>query len=161
MGWRPEERSSSDVGQWTTLLRRLLGHFAISTTSVECYGLSHACFYLRLSSNVTTRVWIDNLYHIKPGKYHGVGTLTSLATNILCPPRQICPQNALDIIRAVLAGGWTSRSLASHTFILSFSFHGSQKTEVPGYVFSVCVQPGAQQVGIVCERALADSTADV
>ena len=75
MGWRPEERSSSDVGQWTTLLRRLLGHFAISTTSVECYGLSHACFYLRLSSNVTTRVWIDNLYHIKPGKYHGVGTL--------------------------------------------------------------------------------------
>ena len=47
----------------------------ISTTSVECYGLSHACFYLRLSSNVTTRVWIDNLYHIKPGKYHGVGTL--------------------------------------------------------------------------------------
>ena len=77
MGWRPEERSSSDVGQWTTLLRRLLGHFAISTTSVECYGLSHACFYLRLSSNVTTRVWIDNLYHIKPGKYHGVGTLRS------------------------------------------------------------------------------------
>ena len=75
MGWRPEERSSSDVGQWTTLLRGLLGHFAISTTSVECYGLSHACFYLRLSSNVTTRVWIDNLYHIKPGKYHGVGTL--------------------------------------------------------------------------------------
>ena len=74
MGWRPEERSSSDVGQWTTLLRRLLGHFAISTTSVECYGLSHACFYLRLSSNVTTRVWIDTLYHIKPGKYHGVGT---------------------------------------------------------------------------------------
>ena len=161
MGWRPEERSSSDVGQWTTLLRRLLGHFAISTTSVECYGLSHACFYLRLSSNVTTRVWIDNLYHIKPGKYHGVGTLTSLATNILRPPRQICPQNALDIIRAVLAGGWTSRSLASHTFILSFSFHGSQKTEVPGYVFSVCVQPGAQHVGIVCELALADSTADV
>ena len=78
MGWRPEERSSSDVGQWTTLLRRLLGHFAISTTSVECYGLSHACFYLRLSSNVTTRVWIDNLYHIKPGKYHGVGTLNVL-----------------------------------------------------------------------------------
>ena len=74
-GMAPEERSSSDVGQWTTLLRRLLGHFAISTTSVECYGLSHACFYLRLSSNVTTRVWIDNLYHIKPGKYHGVGTL--------------------------------------------------------------------------------------
>ena len=57
--------------------------------------------------------------------------LTSLGTNILRPPRQICPQNALDIIRAVLAGGWTSRSLASHTFILSFSFHGSQKTEVP------------------------------
>ena len=78
MGWRPEERSSSDVGQWTTLLRWLLGHFAISTTSVECYGLSHACFYLRLSSNVTTRVWIDNLYHIKPGKYHGVGTLMIL-----------------------------------------------------------------------------------
>ena len=78
MGWRPEERSSSDVGQWTTLLRRLLGHFAISTTSVECYGLSHACFYLRLSSNVTTRVWIDNLYHIKPGKYHGVGTLSKI-----------------------------------------------------------------------------------
>ena len=26
-------------------------------------------------SNVTTRVWIDNLYHIKPAKYHGVGTL--------------------------------------------------------------------------------------
>ena len=68
------------------------------------------------------------------------------STTILCPPRQICPQNALDIIRAVLAGGWTSRSLASHTFILSFSFHGSQKTEVPGYVFSVCVQPRAQHV---------------
>ena len=81
MGWRPEERSSSDVGQWTTLLRRLLGHFAISTTSVECYGLSHACFYLRLSSNITTRVWIDNLYHIKPGKYHGVGTL-----RVACEP---------------------------------------------------------------------------
>ena len=76
MGWRLDERSSSDVGQWTTALRRLLGHFAISTTSVECYGLSHACFYLRLSSNVTTRVWIDKLYHIKPGKYHGVGTLS-------------------------------------------------------------------------------------
>ena len=83
------------------------------------------------------------------------------STNILRPPRQICPQNALDIIRAVFAGGWTSRSLASHTFILSFSFHVSQKTEVPGYVFSVCVQPGAQHVGIVCELALADSTADV
>ena len=68
MGWRPEERSSSDVRQWAALLRRLLGHFAISTTSVECYGLSHACFYLRLSSNVTTRVWIDNLYHIKPDR---------------------------------------------------------------------------------------------
>ena len=78
MGWRLEERSSSDVGQWTTALQRLLGHFAISTTSVECYGLSHACFYLRLSSNVTTRVWIDNVYHIKPGKYHGVGTLRNM-----------------------------------------------------------------------------------
>ena len=33
-------------------------------------------FSLQLSSNVTTRVWIDNLYHIKPAKYHGVGTLT-------------------------------------------------------------------------------------
>ena len=83
------------------------------------------------------------------------------STNILRPTRQICPQNALDIIRAVFAGGWTSRSLASHTFILSFSFHGSQNTEVLGYVFSVCVQPGAQHVGIVCEVALADSTADV
>ena len=69
---------------------------------------------------------------------------------------------SVDInIRAVLAGGWTSRSLASHTFILSFSFHGSQKNEVPGDVFSVCVQPGAQHVGIECELALADSTADV
>ena len=83
------------------------------------------------------------------------------STNILRPPRQICPQNALDIIRAVLAGGWTSRSLASHTFILSFSFHGGQKNEVPGGVFSVCVQPGAQHLGIVCDLALADSTADV
>ena len=68
---------------------------------------------------------------------------------------------ALHLSRAVLAGGWTSRSLASHTFILSFSFHGSQKNEVPGDVFSVCVQPGAQHVGIKCELALADSTADV
>ena len=52
-------------------------------------------------------------------------------------------------------------SLASHTFIVSFSFHGSQKNEVPGDVFSVCVQPGAQHVGIVCELALADSPAGV
>ena len=83
MGWRLEERASSDVGQCTTALRRLLGHFAISTTSVACYGLSHACFYLRLSSNVTTRVWIDNVYHIKPGKYHGVGTLSVFDSPIL------------------------------------------------------------------------------
>ena len=103
MGWRPEERSSSDVGQWTTLLRRLLGHFAISTTSVECYGLSHACFYLRLSSNITTRVWIDNLYHIKPGKYHGVGTLRGLCSQSLAVTRQrrrvssVSSQNLLNM----------------------------------------------------------------
>ena len=47
--------------------------------------------------------------------------------------------------------------------LLSFLSHSTaaKKTEVPGYVFSVCVQPGAQYVGIVCELALADSTADV
>ena len=33
------------------------------------------CFCLQLSSNVITRVCIDNVYHIKPAKYHGVGTL--------------------------------------------------------------------------------------
>ena len=37
-----------------------------------------ACVFL-FTSNVTTRVWIDNLYHIKPGKYHGVGTLNACA----------------------------------------------------------------------------------
>ena len=77
MGWRLEACSSSDVGQWSTALRQLAGDFAISATSVECYGLSHMCFCLQLSSNVTTRVWIDNLYHIKPAKYHGVGTLVT------------------------------------------------------------------------------------
>ena len=99
MGWRPEEHSSSDVGQWTTLLRRLLGHFAISTTSVECYGLSHACFYLRLSSNVTTRVWIDNLCHIKPGKYHGVGTLRVRQWVIDGPFSQKGINNGKDILK--------------------------------------------------------------
>ena len=69
MGWRLEARSSSDVGQWSTALRQLAGDFAISATSVECYGLSHVCFCLQLSSNVITRVWIDNLYHIKPAKW--------------------------------------------------------------------------------------------
>ena len=103
MGWRLEERSSSDVGQWTTALRRLLGHFAISTTSVECYGLSHACFYLRLSSNVTTRVWIDNVYHIKPGKYHGVGTLR----------RSVC-----SCVRVSFSSLWAAFTLAVHVNVL-------------------------------------------
>ena len=102
MGWRPEERSSSDVGQWTTLLRRLLGHFAISTTSVECYGLSHACFYLRLSSNVTTRVWIDNLYHIKPGKYHGVGTLSPVYILTISPRFPVAPRVFIQRLRSRL-----------------------------------------------------------
>ena len=48
--------------------------------------------------------------------------------------------------------GGLAEVLASHTFILSFSFHGSQKNEVPGGVFSVCVQPGAQHLGIVCDQ---------
>ena len=29
-----------------------------------------------IKRNNKGRVWIDNLYHIKPAKYHGVGTLT-------------------------------------------------------------------------------------
>ena len=47
--------------------------------------------------------------------------------------------------------------------LLSFLSHSTaaKKNEVPGDVFSVCVQPGAQYVGIVCELALADNTADV
>ena len=45
------------------------------------------------------------------------------STNILLSPRQICPQNALDIIRAVLAGGWTSRSLQAT--LLSFLSHST------------------------------------
>ena len=58
-----------------------------------------------------------------------------------------------------LAEVW--QATLSHTFILSFSSHGSQKNEVPGGVFSVCVQPGAQHLGIVCDLSLAASTADV
>ncbi len=60
--------------QWSTALRRLPGHFAISATSVECYGLSRVFAYN--SSNGTTRVWIGSLYQVKPTKYHGVRTLS-------------------------------------------------------------------------------------
>ena len=52
------------------------GHFAISATSVECYGLSQMCFCLQLSSNGTARVWSGSLYQVKPTKYHGVRTLS-------------------------------------------------------------------------------------
>ena len=47
--------------------------------------------------------------------------------------------------------------------LLSFLSHSTaaKKNEVPGGVFSVCVQPGAQHLGIVCDLALAASTADV
>ena len=59
---------------------------------------------------------------------------------------------------------WLEGGLAEvwQATLLSFLSHSTAaKNEVPGYVFSVCVQPGAQHVGIVCELALADSTADV
>ena len=43
--------------------------------------------------------------------------------------------------------------------LLSFLSHSTaaRKKYVPGDVFSVSVQPGAQHVGIVCELAPADS----
>ena len=110
MGWRREARSSSDVGQWSTALRQLAGDFAISATSVECYGLSHMCFCLQLSSNVITRVWIDNLYHIKPAKYHGVGTLMSyrsVYTSSYMPIEgALFPTTARCIVNRNIAGTW-------------------------------------------------------
>ena len=60
---------------------------------------------------------------------------------------------------------WQEGGLAEvwQATLLSFLSHstGAKKNEVPGDVFSVCVQPGAQHVGIECELALAASTADV
>ena len=60
---------------------------------------------------------------------------------------------------------WLEGGLAEvwQATLLSFLSHSTaaKKNEVPGGVFSVCVQPGAQHLGIVCDLALADSTADV
>ena len=67
MGWRLEAASSSDVAQRATALWRQARHFAISATSVEYNGLSHIYVFL-LTTVVTTRVWIDSLYHVKPTK---------------------------------------------------------------------------------------------
>ena len=60
---------------------------------------------------------------------------------------------------------WLEGGLAEvwQATLLSFLSHSTaaKKNEVPGDVFSVCVQPEAQHVGIECKLALADSTADV
>ena len=59
---------------------------------------------------------------------------------------------------------WLEGGLAEvwQATLLSFLSHSTaaKKNEVPGDVFSVCVQPGAQHVGIVCELAQADSTSE-
>ena len=60
---------------------------------------------------------------------------------------------------------WLEGGLAEvwQATLLSFLSHSTaaNKNEVPGGVFSVCVQPGAQHLSIVCDLALAASTADV
>ena len=61
-------------------------------------------------------MWIDNLYHIKPGKYHGVGTLMQHSVNI--------------------AAEWTNNndmkinSEKSKEIIISYA-HGNIGNEVP------------------------------
>ena len=77
---------------------------------------------------------------------------------MLRPPRQICPLMRLTLF--VLF--WLEGGLAEvwQATLLSFLSHSTaaKKNET---VFSVCVQPGAQHLGIVCDLALAASTADV
>ena len=60
---------------------------------------------------------------------------------------------------------WLEGGLAEvwQATLLSFLSHSTaaKKPKYRDMFFSVCVQPGVQHVGIVCELALADSTADV
>ena len=121
----------------------------------EKINMSYFCLNLGQTaedSDMFTIIWL---------RPRGLTSLVGLQTFCVHRDKSVLKMRLTLFVLFWLECVWTSRSLASHTFILSFSFHGSQKNEVPGDVFSVCVQPGAQYVGIVSELALADSTADV
>ena len=59
MGWRPEERSSSDVGQWTTLLRRLASFFSgVYSWLVKVLGQFSIIYFRGLGLRIGVRVWV-------------------------------------------------------------------------------------------------------
>ena len=75
---------------------------------------------------------------------YNCGAITYLGSTTTYFSSKCCLQ-----IFACLAGLCTSFIVANQALILSGRFHGNEKNDIPGSVFSDVLQFGAQQVGII------------